>query len=131
MAISPNYLVSGTTDGALRFLRAVAKILRILERLGLPTRKAIMRFDLMLNDIGITAEELGGIQTSLRILYAEKDMIKEEHIKEMGALIPGATIQKIGRCNHMTIFSKKETIEDIKDYLLSEESSQPISYPAV
>ncbi|MBN1218071.1 MAG: alpha/beta hydrolase [Anaerolineae bacterium] len=123
VAISPNYLVSGTTDGTLRFVRATAKILRILERLGLPTKKAIMRFDLMLNDIGITAEELGSIQTSLRILYAEKDMIKEEHIKEMGGLIPGATIKKIGHCNHLTIFYKKETIEDIRDYLLGEESA--------
>jgi phosphatidylglycerol lysyltransferase len=117
VAISPNYLVSGTTDGSLRFFRTAAKILRILKRLGLPTQKAIMRFDLMLNDIGITAEELGNIQTNLRILYAEKDMIKEEHIKELGRLIPEATIKKIGRCNHLTIFNKKETLEDIRNYL--------------
>jgi phosphatidylglycerol lysyltransferase len=131
VAISPNYLVSGTTDGALRLIRAAAKILRILARLGLPTKKAIMRFDLMLNDIGITAEELGNIQASLRIVYAEKDMIKEEHIKDMGRLIPGATIKKIGHCNHMTIFYKKETIEGIRDYLRGEESSRRTSRQAV
>jgi len=118
VAISPNYLVSGTTDGTLWFLRSTAKLLRALEKLGLPTRKAILRNDLMLNDIGITAEELGDIQTSLRILYAEHDMIKEEHIQEMGRLIPGSTIQKIGRCNHLTILYKEETIEDVREYLL-------------
>ncbi len=131
VGISPNYLVSGTTDGALIFIRATAKILRLLEMLGLPTKKAIMRFDLMLNDIGITVEELGSIQTSLRILYAEKDMIKEEHIKDMGRLIPGATIKKVGHCNHLTIFDKRETIEDIRDYLLGEESSHSINRQVV
>ncbi len=125
VAISPNYLVSGTTDGSLRFFKATARILRMLEKLGLPTRKAIMRFDLMLNDIGITAEELSRIQTSLRILYAEKDMIKEEHIQDMGRLIPGATIKKIGRCNHLTILNKKEAIEDILGYLGEEASRDP------
>ncbi len=118
VAISPNYLVSGTTDGALRLLRVTAGVLRALGKLGLPTRRALLRFDLMRNDIGITAEELGRIRTNLRILYAEKDMIKEEHIEEMGRLIPGATVRKIGRCNHLTILNKRETIEDIRKYLL-------------
>jgi pimeloyl-ACP methyl ester carboxylesterase len=117
VAISPNYLVSGTTDGTLKIIRASAWLLRALEKVGLPTRKAIMRFDLMLNDIGITAQELGSIQTSLRILYAEKDMIKEEHIQEMGRLIPEATIKKIEHSNHLTIYSKEEAIEDIRQYL--------------
>jgi pimeloyl-ACP methyl ester carboxylesterase len=121
VTISPNYLASGTTDGMLRFLKATASILRILARFGLPTKKAIMRFDLMLNDIGITAEELGSIKTSLRILYAEKDLIKEDHIKAMGKLIPGATIKKIEHCNHLTILNKGDTIADIKAYFLEEE----------
>ena len=77
-----------------------------------------MRFDLMLNDIGITKKELSSIQTNLRILYAEKDMIKEEHIMDMHRLISGSTFRKIERSNHMTIFYKQETIEDIKDYFL-------------
>jgi pimeloyl-ACP methyl ester carboxylesterase len=124
VAISPNYLVSGTTEGWRRFFAAVTKILRSIGKLGLPTKKAIMRFDLMLNDIGITAEELSSIQTSLRILYAERDMIKEEHIQEMGRLIPGASIKKIAHCNHMTILYKKEAIQDMRQYLLEEEGSR-------
>jgi pimeloyl-ACP methyl ester carboxylesterase len=118
VAISPNYLASGTTDGWLRFFRGAAQVMRFLARLGLPTRKALLRFELMLHDIGITAEELGEIRTSLRILYAERDMIKEEYIQEMGRLIPGASIKKISRCNHVTIFNKKEAIEDMRAYLL-------------
>jgi pimeloyl-ACP methyl ester carboxylesterase len=118
VAISPNYLVSGTTDGTLKFLKTTAKLLQALEKLGLPTHKAVLRYDLMLTDIGITAEELGGIQTSLRILYAEHDMVKEEHVLEMRGLIPGATVKKIGRSNHLTILYKQETIEDMREYLL-------------
>jgi pimeloyl-ACP methyl ester carboxylesterase len=38
--------------------------------------------------------------TSLWILYDERDMIKEEHIREMARLVPGATTGKIGHCNH-------------------------------
>ena len=124
VAISPNYLVSGTTDGWLRFFRSIRKILRFLGRVELPTKKAIMRFDLMLNDIGITEKELGSIRTNLRILYAEKDMIKEEHIQKMGSLIPGASTKKIGHCNHMTIFYRKDAIQDMKQYLLGEEGSR-------
>jgi len=124
VAISPNYLVSGTTDGWLRFFRGTARLMRFLAGLGLPTRKALLRYELMLNDIGVTAEELGEIRTSLRILYAERDMIREEHIQDMGRLIPGASVKKISRCNHMTIFFKKETIEDMRAYLLGEEGSR-------
>ncbi len=119
VAISPNYLVNGTTDAALRFIRAGAKVFRGLDRLGLPTRQAILRFDLMLNDIGLTASELSCIQTSLRVLYAEHDLIKEDHIQEIGRLVPGSTIKKIKRCNHLTIVDKEETIEDIRSYLIS------------
>ena len=118
VAISPNYLVSGTTDGALRFIRAGAQIFRGLERFGLPTHQAILRFDLMLNDIGITASELSCIQTDLRILYAQHDLIKEEHIQEIGRLVPGSTIKKIAGCNHLSILNKAETIADIRSYLI-------------
>ncbi len=124
VAISPNYLVSGTTDGWLRFFQSMRKILAFLGGLGLATQKAIMRIDLMLTDIGITAEELGSIQTNVRILYAERDMIKEQHIQEMGRLIPGASIKKIRHCNHMTVFYKKEAIQDMGQYLLGEEGSR-------
>ena len=117
VAISPNYLVSGTSDGALRLFRAIAWVTRILGKLGLPTRKALLRLDLMLTDIGISAEELGGIRTSMRFLYAEKDLIKEDHILEMVRLVPGATVRKIGGCNHMNILNQQEAIEDMQAYL--------------
>jgi pimeloyl-ACP methyl ester carboxylesterase len=117
VAISPNYLAGGTTAGVLRLMRITAKVFGFLGKLGLPTRRAIMRLNLMLNDIGITAEELAGIRTNIRILYAEHDLIKEEHILEMGRLIPNAGVRKIDHCNHITILDKEETIKDISEFL--------------
>ncbi len=120
VAISPNYLVSGTTDGSLRFLRAASKVLRALQKIGLPTRKAVMRFDLMLNDIGLTSNDLGSIRTSLRILYAENDLIKESHIQEIARLVPGATLKKIMHCSHLNIYLRPEAIEDMRSYFSGE-----------
>ena len=76
-----------------------------------------MRLNLMLKDIGITAEELAGIRTKVRILYAEHDLIKEPHILEIGRLIPKAGIRKMGGCNHLTILGKEETVADIAEFL--------------
>jgi pimeloyl-ACP methyl ester carboxylesterase len=115
-AISPNYLVSGTNDDVLRLMKGIYQGMKLLRKLGFPTQKAILRFDLMLEDIGISAEELTGIRTNLRILYAEHDMIKESHILEIGRLVPGAIVKKFDGCNHLSIFSKKEAIEELQAY---------------
>jgi len=119
VAISPNYLASGLTDGTRRLIRTMAWFTRISEKLGLSSHRAMMRIDLMLNDIGISEQELAGIHTGLRILYAENDMIKEEHILAMGRIIPGATVRKIAGCNHLNILHKQATIEDIRAYISS------------
>jgi pimeloyl-ACP methyl ester carboxylesterase len=118
VAISPNCLVRGLTGGTLRLIRTIAKILHLLERMGLPVRPARMRFDLMTDDIGLTADDLARIATDLSILYAERDVVRQEHIEAMERLIPGATVHRIAQCNHLTIPSKQETIEDILSFLL-------------
>jgi hypothetical protein len=75
-----------------------------------------MRFDLLLNDIGLSATDLQKIKTSMRILYAENDMIKEDHILDIHRNIPGSTVRKIMKCSHITIPGRKETIADIREY---------------
>ena len=122
-AISPNYLADGTVDGWLRIFRAAAGTFAVLQKLGFPTRKALMRFNLMLTDIGLTPGDLRGIRTRMRILYAEKDMIKESHILEIGSLIPDAGVRKVSGCNHLTVYEKEETIADIAEFLGGEASS--------
>ncbi len=117
VAISPNYLASGLKDNMLAMFRKMSKFLVFLGRLGLKTRRQVKRFDLILNDIGISDEELGGIRTSMKIIYAENDLIKEEHVKTIAGLIPGAELSRIPRCSHLSIFKKPETIEAIKAYL--------------
>ena len=116
-AISPNYLVSGTTDGTLREIRRIYRLMSLLKRAGLPVQKHLLRFDLMLRDMGISEAALQGIRTDLLILYAEHDMIKEDHLQRLAGLVPGARLQKIMGCTHMTIYRHPEAIQAMGDYL--------------
>lgn len=117
VAISPNTLVSGTEEKDLKLFQNIYKVFLFLQKLGINTRKLRMRFDLMLNDIGLSESDLRQIKTKLRILYAEKDMIKESHILDIHRAIPGASLQKIGHCTHMNILESREAIEDMQKYL--------------
>ena len=121
IAISPNYLVSGTTDSTLQTFNRIYKVLRFLDRAGLNMKKYIMRFDLMLTDIGISEAELQGIQADVRILYAEDDMVKEEHLVHLASLIPGSTLQKISGCTHLNILSNPKAISVMRGWLLEGE----------
>ena len=84
------------------------RLMVFLKRLGFDTKKHIMRLNLMLTDIGLSDVDLAGIQTSVKIIYAEKDMIKEEHIQHIASQIPGATLDKFAGCTHMNIYKKRK-----------------------
>ncbi len=117
VSISPNYLASGSEE---RFLQAIThryERMKRWHRWGWPNRKKIMRYELMLNDIGISSEELKGIRTGMKILYAEREMIKEAHILEIAALIPHSELQKIKGCHHLNILEQPETVAAIRAYL--------------
>jgi len=120
IAISPNYLVSGTTDNALRSINKAYKIMSFLNRIGFNLKKSMMRFNLMLEDIGITDDEFKSIQTDVKIIYAEHDMIKETHLQRLAELIPNSSLDKINGCNHMTIINNIKAIEIMKNYLLAQ-----------
>jgi pimeloyl-ACP methyl ester carboxylesterase len=117
VAVSPNYRVDGTTDDMLRMIRAVGALLSALAGLGPRLRNASKRWNLMLRDIGLTADDLRGVRTNVRILYAEHDMIKEDHIREIARLIPNAGLRKIARSSHLSIISKPEAIADMREFL--------------
>lgn len=117
VAISPNYLASGTDEKTLRLFTRLSKLWKFLRKLGMPTQKYIMRFDLMLNDIGITADELRTIQTGMKILYAEEEMIKPDHIREIAELVPDAELEMVPGCTHMNILQHPRTVAAIREYL--------------
>ena len=117
VAIAPNYLVSGTEEKTLRTFTRLYKLWKFLRRLGLPAQKIIMCFDLMMNDIGITADELRSINTGMKILYAEKEMIKPEHIREIAELVPNTEREMIPGCTHMNILRQPATAAAIRQYL--------------
>jgi hypothetical protein len=118
VAISPNYLVSGTEEDSLRLFTRMMKVFKVLRKLGLPTQKYIMRFNLMLTDIGISETELASISTGMKILYAEKEMIKESHIKDIARLVPNTDLEMVKDCTHMNILNQPRTVEAIREYLI-------------
>lgn len=119
IAISPNYLVSGTTDTALRVINVMFRLLTLLNRAGFNTRKSLMRMNLMLTDIGISDAELRSIRTNIKFIYAQHDLIKEEHINQLAGLIPNSTLDKINDCNHLSVLNERHAIQIMRDYLLT------------
>jgi len=117
IALSPNYLVCGTTDETLKFLNNMYKLFLFMEKLHFPMKKNIMRWELMLKDIGISDNELKEIRANIYIIYAGKDMIKEEHILKIVELIKNCKVKKIKNCTHLNIYKNKETINEIIKYL--------------
>lgn len=119
IAVSPNYLVSGTVDKWLSLFKKTYAAMALLDKIGIDMKKPMMRFELMLNDTGITEEDLRQIKTKVGILYAERDMIKEDHIAEIHRNIPDSKLIKVSGCNHMSILKKEEAIKEMRGYLES------------
>jgi len=116
VAISPNTKASGTKEASYSAIQKAISGMKMLRKFGFPNKKQIMRFELMLTDTGITDEDLQSIKTDVMILYAEKDMIKEEHILQIATQIPGGQVKKIYACNHFTIPFEKDAIKAMQDY---------------
>ncbi|MDP3449897.1 MAG: hypothetical protein Q8R87_04910, partial [Anaerolineaceae bacterium] len=87
------------------------------RKFGFPNKKQIMRYELMLTDTGINEGDLQNIKTRVKILYAERDMIKEEHILYLADKILGCDLHKVMNCHHLNIPFQEETIKVMQDYL--------------
>lgn len=117
IAISPNYLVSGIASYETFFVRLFYRILLFLNRIGFNLHHLSKQIDLTLNDTGITEAELETIHTRIKILYAQWDSVKEEHLKTMARLIPNVTLDMVPGTNHWSIFNSRKAIEIMKDFL--------------
>ncbi|MBA4384100.1 MAG: hypothetical protein C0410_05135 [Anaerolinea sp.] len=117
VAISPNTLASGNKEGVIKAIQKKLGNMKRLRKWVFPNRKQIMRFELMLTDTGITENDLRNIKTKVMILYAERDMIKEEHILQIAGDIPNCNLHKVMDCHHLNIPYKLETIKLLKDFL--------------
>lgn len=117
LAISPNTLVSGTEEKTLKLIQNLYKVMGFIHRLGLNMKKHMLRFELMLTDIGLRDEELMNIKTRGKIIYAENDMIKEDHILHIASLIPGSEVEKIPGCTHMSIIHDPYAIQVMGNFV--------------
>jgi len=113
VALSPNYTADGSTDGTIKFIKIMYKIILFLNKPRLLPDKNVKIWELMLNDIGITEDELRKINADFFLLYAENDMIKEPHILKIAGLIKNCRLKKINNSSHLNIYRKKETIREI------------------
>jgi pimeloyl-ACP methyl ester carboxylesterase len=118
IAISPNTLVSATMPKDLRLFKRMYTWFKFLTAIGINMKKYILRFDLMLKDIGLYEEDLQSIRTQVKIIYAEHDMIKEEHFKDIARWIPNAELEKIPGCTHMNIIHNPQAIAVMREWLL-------------
>jgi pimeloyl-ACP methyl ester carboxylesterase len=117
VSISPNTVASASTEGFMQFLTKTLRTLNFFKKLGFPVKKQIMRFQLMQTDSGIRDEDLKRINTKVMIIYAEKDMVAEDHITHIAKLIPDCKLEKVMDCTHMTIPHQEETLRIIRAFL--------------
>lgn len=117
VAISPNTLASGNKEGVTAAIKNHLVSLKRLRKLGFPNKKQIMRFELMLTDTGITEKDLMSIKSRVEIIYAERDMIIEEHFLYLADKIPGCMLHKVMGCHHLNIPFQEETIKEMQEFL--------------
>jgi pimeloyl-ACP methyl ester carboxylesterase len=117
IAISPNTLVSGITPDTLIKYGLLSWILKIVGVFKQGCSNRAMIIDLMLRDIGLSFADLGTITTRMKIIYAEREMIKEKHIKDIAAAIPGCELEKVMGCNHISIVRAPAAIKIMQEYL--------------
>lgn len=67
-------------------------------------------FNLMLNDIGITFNDLNNIKCPTIVICAEKDLIKKEHTVLIAKNIQSSSLLELEDCTHFDILNKKEIL---------------------
>ena len=110
--------MSATAEKDLRLFKRMYTWFRFLTAIGINMKKYLLRFDLMLKDIGLYEEDLQSIRTQVKIIYAEHDMIKEEHFKDIARWIPIAELEKIPDCTHMNIIHNPQAIAVMRKFFI-------------
>ncbi|MRS03927.1 alpha/beta hydrolase, partial [bacterium] len=116
-AISPNTLASGNKDSVTAAINKHLLKLKRLRKFGFPNKKQIMRFELMLTNTGITEKDLQNVTSRVEIIYAERDMVKEEHFIYLAEKIPNCKLHKVMGCHHLNIPFQNETIMLLKNFI--------------
>ena len=80
-------------------------------------KKAISKWELMMKYIGITDNDLKNINANIFIIYAQNDLIKEEHILTIAELVKNSKLRKIEKSTHTNIINKEETIREIIKFI--------------
>lgn len=115
--ISGNYKV----DGIKKWFRKIITIFTILltpfTKSFYSAKIQISKFDLILNDIGISEIDLKQINVPTLILGAENDLIYEEHVLNIHHNIRGSLLKIIKKTTHFNIISNIKIIRIIEEFL--------------
>lgn len=117
--VSPNYKPDGLKESSMKLIMRFYGIVNTLNKIGFPLQRVALRIALMLNDYGLTAEDLQKINGKIALIFAEKDMITDKHMEEMAKLIPSATYLRIQGTTHMNVISHPELIQLVRDSILA------------
>ncbi|MGH4137108.1 alpha/beta fold hydrolase [Clostridium sp.] len=115
--ISGNYKV----EGVKKWLRNILKFLIILlipfskHFNSIKTKK--WKYDLMVDDMGISESDLKKIIKPTLVLCAENDLIYEEHTFNIHRNIKGSFLKMIKKTNHFNIVYNDQIIEIIDEFL--------------
>ncbi|MBZ9687430.1 alpha/beta hydrolase [Clostridium estertheticum] len=115
--ISGNYKV----EGIKKWLRNILKFLIILlmpfSKYFNPVKIQKWKFDLMLDDMGISEIDLKQIIKPTLVLSAENDLIYEEHTFDIHRNIKGSFLKIIKKTNHSNIIFNNQIIKIIDEFL--------------
>ncbi len=115
--ISPNVLVSGFKPATLLSMRLQRFFWRAAGLAGLDVRRRLMLLGLMLNDIGLSGEDLASLDVPVLLLYAERDVIKKSHIEDIALSIPGCRAVMIEGTDHYSILNDAATVNELRRFL--------------
>ncbi len=115
--ISPNVLVSGFKPATLLAMRFQRFFWRAAGLAGLDVRRRLMLLELMLNDIGLSGEDLASTGVPVLLLHAERDVIKKSHFEDIALSIPGCRAVMIEGTDHYSILKDAGAVNELRGFL--------------
>ncbi|EKQ51255.1 MULTISPECIES: alpha/beta hydrolase [unclassified Clostridium] len=115
--ISGNYKVNGIKKWFIKIIEFSNLLLSPFIKYFKSIKTQKWRFDLMLNDMGISEFDLNQILKPTLILGAENDLIYEKHTLDFYKNIYDSHVKIIKRTNHFNIVRNQKTILAIDEFL--------------
>lgn len=115
--ISGNYTAEGIQKWFRKSLELYRGILSFFNKLSKKLIRKIWLIDLMINDTGITEEDLRKINIPTLIFCAKFDVVYRKHTLSINKNLKNSILSIITNCDHKSIINKIAVIEEIDEFL--------------